>query len=218
MESDFPPQKSGPYTACYALWFDPTSRALSPPRLIDQSLSDYFFYPESEWAKYGYRPPENHPVLGAWRDQTGSVFAFLLDRDPKYSKSKGMNLLLYVAGVRDCVDKMGTKIKALKSDLVKVEKKELKVHQVGQRLDQELKSASISKLVKMIGLFAVVVNAFSLYLRRLPPPDFPYIAIASVYQLLVGAVHFSALLLLLITILIAIGYIIGYGLLMLRRF
>lgn len=218
MAVDFPPQESGPYTACYTLWFDPTSQTLSPPRLIDQSLSDYFFYPESEWAKYGYRPPENHPLLGAWRDQTGTVFAFLLDSGPKYSKSKGMNLLVYVTGVQDCVDKMGTKIKALKSDLVKVEKKELKVRQVGQRLDQELKSASISRLAKMIALFTLVVNAFSLYLRQLPPPEFPSAAIALVYQLLVGAVHFAALLLLLITIVIAIGYIIRYGLLMLRRF
>ena len=122
MESDFQSQQSVLCTACYALWFNPTIQALNPPHLIDQSLSDYFFYPEPEWAKYGYRPPESYPLLGAWRDQSGSVFAFLLDRDPKYSKSKGMNLLLYVAGVQDSVDKLGTKIESLKSDLAKVEK------------------------------------------------------------------------------------------------
>ena len=92
------------------------------------------------------------------------------------------------------------------------------MRQVGQRLDYQQKSPSISRLAKMIGLFTVIVNAFSLYLRRLPPPNLPSAIMVSMYEFLVGAVHFSGLLLLLITTLIAMGYAIRYGILMLRRF
>lgn len=68
----------------------------------------------------------------------------------------------------------------------------------------------------LVGLFTVVVNAFSLYLRQLPPPPLPAPAIQDTYEFLVVAVHIAALILLLIITLISIGYVLRYGILMLR--
>ena len=218
MEREHSRKESPPYTACWALWPDPRRHALPLPRIIDQALARYLFYPEPEWARYGYRPPETYPLLGAWRSPSASVFAFLLGPDPVLAESKEKNLLLYVAGERAAVDELGATVTALKSGLAKSDRKELQVRQTGYRLGLEQKSPSISRLAKLIGLSTVVINALSLYLRKLSPPDLPSATAASAYHLLIGAVHFSALLLLLITTLTAIGYAIRYSLLVLRRF
>jgi hypothetical protein len=46
---------------------------------VDHIFHDYSFYPEIEWGTYGYRAPEGHQVLGAWRHPETRAFAFLLD-------------------------------------------------------------------------------------------------------------------------------------------
>ena len=69
----------------------------------------------------------------------------------------------------------------------------------------------------MIGIFAVIVNAFSLYLRKLPPPDNFIESFKTAYASLVMVVHFSALLLLLMIVLVSIVYTARYGYMMLRR-
>lgn len=206
-----------PYTACWALWPNPRNYALPLPRLIDQALSGYLFYPEPEWVKYGYRPPENYPVVGAWRSPEGSVFAFLLGAGSQGPSAQEPGFMLYVTGSRDAVEELGAHVMMLKSSLARSDKKELVVRQSGYKLGLEQKSQAIARLAKLIGLFTVVVNAFSLYLRRLPSPELSSSAVLTAYQILVGAVHFSALALLLMVILAAIGYTVKYALLVYRR-
>ena len=200
------------------LWANSPEHALPLPRSIDHALSDYVFYPEAEWTRFGYRPPENIPLLGAWRDTDGRVFAFLLDAALQESDSRERRLLLYVSGVRSAVDKVGAKVTALKSILAKSEQRELKVLHTEHRIEQEKKSPAVARLLKLVGLFTVVVNAFSLYLRQLPPPNLFTSWLQNSYQFLVVVVHFAALLLLLVTTLIGIGYVLRYGILILRRF
>jgi len=206
------------YTACWALWPNPDHETLPIQRAIDQSLSGYLFYPEPEWPKHGYRPPENFPLLGAWRNTSGTVFAFLLNSDPDAPQVQPRQVLLYVAGEKDAVEEVGGRVTALKSVLAKSERREMLARYAERRLDDEYKSKSVSKLVGLVGLFTVVINGFSLYLRQLPSPEFASAKLVSIYQLLVGAIHFAALSLLLIITIIGIGYVIRYGILMLRRF
>lgn len=205
------------YTACWALWANPSRNVLPLPRVVDQALSGYLFYPEPEWARHGYRPPENYPLLGAWRDVTGKVFAFLLEPDPEAGGAREKRLLLYVAGDRNAVDELGARVTAIKSVLAKSERKELQVRQAEYRLGQEQKYASLPRLVKLIGVFTAIVNAFSMYLRRLPPPDLPSATLQLIYKFLVAAIHVSSLTLLLAVTMVGVAYVVQYGVLLLRR-
>lgn len=218
MQPEVGNEKSRSYTGSWVLWANSFEHAMPLPRSIDHALSDYVFYPEPEWARFGYRPPENIPLLGAWRDPGGNVFAFLLDLAPRKAAAGEKRVLLYVSGMRDAVEEVGARVTALKSVLAKSERKEIQVRHAEHRIEQEKKSPAVARLLKLIGLFTVVVNAFSLYLRQLPPPNLPAPSVQDAYQLLVVVVHFAALLLLLVITLIGIGYVLRYGILMLRGF
>ena len=205
------------YTASWILWPASHKHVAPLPRSIDHALSEYVFYPELEWAQFGYRPPDNFPLLGSWRDRGGQVFAFLLDRTTLEGPSREKQALLYVSGMQDAVETLGARVTALKSELAKSERKELSARQADHRIEQEKRSPAVARLLKLIGLFAVVVNAFSLYLRKLPAPILPSTALQELYESLVVVVHIAALVLLLTITLIGIGYVLRYGLLMLRR-
>jgi hypothetical protein len=219
-ESGLTKQQSDAYTVSLALWANPSTFNLPLPRMIDQVLtdSDYVFYHEPEWARYGYRPPENHPLHGAWRDGKGTVFAFLLKPLPVDSELIGQQFLLYVSGDRDAVDELSTRVTALKSELAKMERKELQIQRTEQKITQEQESPAVPRLTKMIFIFTGVINAFSLYLRRLPTPTMPSTTMTLVFQYVVGAIHIASLVSLLIITLVGIAYVLRYGILVLRRF
>jgi hypothetical protein len=205
------------YTACWAMWPRESDRDVHIEATIDQAFEGYQFYPEPEWTRFGYRPPEKFPLIGAWRDTMGKVFIFLLDRAPKRPSDSPRQLLLYVTGDKSQVELVEKKITTLKNFLAKAERRELRGKDATARLEGEKKTKSIERLMKLIGLFTVIVNGFSLYLRKLTPPIFPSEILKYFYQILVTAVHFFALFLLLITIIISIIYAFRYGLLLLRR-
>jgi hypothetical protein len=199
------------------LWPNSSEHVFPLPRSIDDVLADYVFYPEAEWGTFGYRPPENAPLIGAWRDSEGQVFAFLLDMAASRPAPEERSFLLYVSGERDAVNEVGAKVTALKSVLRNMERRELRTSHANDRIEREKRSPAVARLLKLVGVFTVVVNAFSLYLRRLSPPEFPREWIQGTYLALVTVVHFSALILLLVITLVSIGYALRYGLLMLRR-
>lgn len=204
-------------TACWAMWPRESEREVPVEVTIDQAFEGYLFYPEPEWARFGYRPPENFPLIGAWRDARGKVFIFLLDRTRKRPSNSPSQLLLYVSGDKREIDSIERRITSLKTLLAKAERKELRGRDAAFRLEGEKKAQSVERLMKLIGLFTVIVNGFSLYLRKLPPPTFLIVSFAYFYQLLLSAIHFTALLLLLLTIIICLSYAFRYGLLLLRR-
>ena len=206
------------FTASWMLWPTSSKHTMPLPRSVDHALADYVFYPESEWTRFSYRPPDNLPLLGAWRDAAGTAFAFLMTPAAGDGAPSKKPVLLYVSGAKDAVEDIGSKVTALKSVLAKSERKEIQVRHAEDRIEQEKKSPAVARLLKLVGLFTVVVNAFSLYLRQLPLPNLPSAPVQQAYQVLIIVVHFAALLLLLIITLIGVGYVIRYGILMLRRF
>jgi hypothetical protein len=199
------------------MWPRESERGLTVEVMIDEALVGYLFYPEPEWARFGYRPPENFPLIGAWRDAQGKVFIFLLDRTEKRPSDSPRQLLLYVSGNTREIESVERKIASLKTLLARAERKELRGIEAAFHLEEESEAKSVERLMKLVGIFAVIINGFSLYLRKLPPPTFPIVSFDYYYQLLIGAIHFSALLLLLLTIIICIFYAFRYGLLLLRR-
>lgn len=207
-----------PYTSCWALWPKPDEDILSIPKGIDQSLSGYLFYPEIEWEKYGYRPPESQTLLGAWRNPEGTVFIFLLDQENLKQKSDQKLYVLYVAGNKNEISAVEEIVNNFKNRFDRSEKRELSFATAKKKLEDESNAKYVERLIKIIGVFAAIVNAISLYIRTLSPPaEFgPYAEI--IYKVLIYAIHFSALTLLLIVTLIAILYAVRYGLLISKRF
>jgi len=206
------------HTACWALWPKPDDDIWTIPKGIDQSLSGYLFYPEIEWTKYGYRPPESQTLMGAWRNAEGTVFIYLLDQENLKQKFDQRHFILYVAGNKTGIDAVEVIVNNFKSRFMRSEKRDLSSETAKKLLKDESKTKHIERLIKVVGLFTAIVNAFSLYIRKLPPPpEFgPYAQ--TCYNVLIYAIHFSALFLLLIVTLIAIIYAIKYGRLISKRF
>jgi hypothetical protein len=205
------------YTASWVLWPRESQSDFPIEVKIDRAFEGYLFYPEPEWSQFGYRPPENYPLIGAWRDSVGKVFIFLLDRSAECLENSPRQFVLYVTGDKEEADEIEGRIRSLKASLAKAEKKELQGKVAELRLDGEKKNKSIEKLMGFVVLFTVLVNGFSLYLRKLPPPPFPSESFAYFYMFLLSSVHFSALLLMIMIIIISIFYVLRYGFLLLRR-
>ncbi len=211
-------ERHKPSTASWALWPKPGEGSAEVRRHLDRLLCGFLFYPEIEWRAFGYRPPDTRPLLSAWRDAKGQVFAFLLGGPAAHLDQPQQELLLYVAGTDQGVRRVEETVAALKAEVTRADKRELAVRSASRRLDAQESARSLSRLLQLVGIFTVVTNAFSLYLRRLPTPSMPNPTLVRTYEFLVSAIHISALGLLLLVILISIGFVLRYGALLLKRF
>jgi hypothetical protein len=67
-------------------------------KAVDMMFSEYSFYPEIDWKKYGYLPPEGYQVMGAWRHPQTKAFGFLLDNPKIKALGKIPQFLISAAG------------------------------------------------------------------------------------------------------------------------
>lgn len=184
---------------------------------VDKIFFDYSFYPEIEWAQYGYRAPEGHQVLGAWRHTDGDVFIFLLDNPNMFIMEPNVQLLLLIVGKASEVYKLEKRCDHLKTKFAIKEEKEEKDLEIKYRLENIRKSKSVGFISSILGIFTVVINGFSLYLRKLPTPEFGNQFLKTVYEVLIALVHFSSLILLFIVILILALFLIKYGIMLIKK-
>lgn len=198
----------------YGILIDETTKV---QKEIDEICYDYSFYPEIEWGQYGYGPPENHQVLGAWRHPQTKVFIFLLDNPSIVTTKPETSLLLRVVGQYDEIKKLIPEIENLKDKFLLAEKKAESDQRVGERIDRFRKSKSLSALFIFLSLFTAIVNAFSLFLRKLPPPVLGSTVVIDIYKYGVMAVHFASICMLFIVITICIILSIKYGIMLIRR-
>lgn len=182
----------------------------------DKVFSGYSFYPEFDWKKYGYSPPDGHQVLGAWRHSQTKVFAFLLDNPQIESWGSNAHLLLYTAGSMVEISKLEPKIEALKSKVALTETKDRTLIQDEKRLKGISKKPLII-LMAILGTFGGIITYLSDYLRKIPPPKFGNEATAKFYNILMELLHLSALVLLLIVAIICIAFLLKYGYLLIKR-
>jgi len=185
---------------------------------VDQIFSNYSFYPEIEWGKFGYRAPEGHQVLGAWRHPQTKAFAFLLDNPSMVTVNPYTQLLLYIAGDEIELSKVKHKCDLLKSRFTSIEKKDDKMAAIATRLERIQKAKSLGVIMTILTVFTSVINVFSLYLRKLPTPEMYSDKQAIIYSYLLASVHFASLILLLIVICFLVMFLIQYGRLVLKRF
>ncbi|MCW8966083.1 MAG: hypothetical protein OQK82_05290 [Candidatus Pacearchaeota archaeon] len=201
-------------TENYRIWYKKDINKLPIERQFDGMLKDYVYYPEEEWSIYNMRPADKYPLIGSWRNKEGSLFIFLFETNHYENEP---DYLVYIAGLPDLVKPMSKLIGGHKEILEKIEKRELASKRADESLSSETKKKSLERFAKIAGIFTVIVNAFSLYLRTIPTPSIQNETLKSIYEFMVMLVHFSALSLLILIILFAIAYVIKYGLLMLGR-
>jgi hypothetical protein len=185
-------------------------------KAVDTIFSEYSFYPEIDWKKYGYLPPEDRQVMGAWRHPQTKAFAFLLDNPKIKSLGKIPQFLISAAGEIAELSKIDTKISALKQNLSIEERKEKQIIRDKERLG-EISKKPFGVLFWVIGIFTAVINGFSLYLRKIPLPEFRSDYLSVIYIHIFALVHYLALILLLAVIIICLSLLIKYGVLYVRR-
>jgi len=198
----------------YATSRDDVSRI---QREVDKTLDDYSFYPEVDWVRFGYRPPEGYQVLGAWRHPHTKLFVFLLDNPRMMTVEPTVQLLLYVSGEAVEVGLLEPKLIGLKAAHAVDEKRGRTETRIGERLDRMNETKHLAMLTSIIGVFTAIINGFALYLQQLPPPQLGSVALNSIYQIGFAVFHFFALGLLLLFLLTLAIYIVKYAILLLRR-
>lgn len=184
---------------------------------INNSISDYSFYPEIEWGKYGYRAPEGYQVLGAWRHPETKAFVFLLDNPHMLTIEPNIQLILYVTGDETELQRVEPKFEALKSKFTSIHDKNRATSDLEIRLSKIQKTKSLAIITSILLLFTAVINGFSLYLRKLPPPDLNSKLLLTIYSTLVASIHFASMILLMIAISILCIFLIKYGILIIRK-
>lgn len=204
-------------TESYAVWAK--SGQEEPPfsRQLDSVLADFLYYPEEEWGTFNYRPPENADLLGAWRNRQGNVFVFLLTASSTVKNPQIPDYRILVAGSCDFVRKIGQLVTSQKESLARLEKRELAERKAGTHFNQEIKNKSIERFSAIVVIFTVLVNAFSQYLRNLPPPKIKSEFFNTTYLYLIATIHIGALFLLLLIIVLAVAYLLRFGTLMVQR-
>lgn len=204
----------------YAIWLSPAAESTSIGKELDSLLKGFFYYAEEEWGRFDIRPPESSDLSGAWRDSDGTTFIFLLrnfsNKDNKHTDDRGPDYEVIVFGQGKVISEISKRIGLLKNSLYKIEKKEIAERKAANELSSEIKSKSSRHLVGTVAIFTVIVNALSLYLREIPPPDLQNSWFISVYSWTVGILHIGALLLLLLIVIISFLYLIKFGALLVR--
>ena len=145
------------YTACWVLW----SRTDENTKAVQEKVDEIFsgsFYPEIEWNRFGCRPPENYPLIGAWRDHDGEVFAFLLDDLTMVRVASNRQMILYLAGGKDNVQAFEGRIRDLKEFVSKAERKDLAAERLKGQVEDTERSQLLRRLLKLVAFFTVIVN------------------------------------------------------------
>ena len=203
-------------TKTWNLW-PVDKQSISPiEKQVDLLLSGFCSYPEFEWREFGIRPPDNHNLIGSWRDDSGTVFIFLHKENSTQNNSQSEHLII-VTGKTPEVDNMTKLISGLKTSLHSADRKELKRKNFDVSIKEESSNKSVAGFSSLAGIFTVIINAFSFYLRDLPEPTNMHPLAAQIYNTLLSSLHILALLLLLTLIMVAITYVSRYGYMMIRR-
>lgn len=184
---------------------------------VDGVFSSYSFYPELDWKKFGYSPPDGHQVLGAWRHPDAVAFAFLLD-NPLMQKSENYSqFLLYVVGIEREISLIDKRIKAMKKNLRKDAFKTAQAIGAASRLDQMAPSRSIGVFTGIVTFFTAIVNAYSYYLRTLPPPQLGTEFQQALYSLMLSTVYFLSLGLLIAVTIVCALFLTKYAFILIKR-
>jgi len=199
-----------------ALFYESPAELSAIEQMIDAALSNEYgfsYYTEFEWGQYGYEPPEGHDVVSAWRHQDTEVYITLLLPSKKVGSKAIKKLVLTIVGIEKNIDKYKKLFALLKRKYSNKRSKEVTQTETSNRLDRISKSKHYKYPVAIVSVITVITNAFSLYLRKIPPPSFSNQNIATAYNITSECFNFLSVLALSLLMLLCISVIIRYGIL-----
>jgi len=198
------------------LYYESPAQLSAIEQMIDASLSNVYgfsYYTEFEWGQYGYEPPEGHDVVCAWRHLDTEVYITLLSPSKKVGQKVAKKLVLTIVGIDENIAKYKKLLTELKKKYSNKRSREIDQTETSNRLDRISKSKHYKYPVAIVSLITVVTNAFSLYLRKIPPPSFDNSIIASVYKISFWCFNILSVFALSLLMLLCISIIIRYGIL-----
>lgn len=209
---------SNKFTHSWILYLSSKEISTQIHREIDKIFSSYSFYPQADWLRYGHQAPENYTVLGAWRQPKNEMVVFLLDNPYSSSQKQELQLIIYcISESRDEIEELNRSIEELKQMFSLTDRKKHSDRSLTERLGRVHGKKSLAGITAIISIYSLIINAFSLYLRKLPIPDMGNNLLVAGYKTLIVAIHYSALLLLLSVIIIVGLFLLKYGFLLIKR-
>lgn len=206
------------FTHSWILYLSSKDVSIQIHREIDNIFSSYSFYPQVDWPYYGYQAPENYNVLGAWRHPDKDIVAFLLDNPYSQGQKQELQLIIYcISKSLDEIKKLNSSIEDLKQMFSLTDRRNSVDRTVAERIDRVHGKKSLAGITAIISIYSLIINAFSLYLRKLPIPDLGNDVLLTGYRILIAAIHYSALFLLLSVITIVGLFLLKYGYLLIKR-
>ena len=127
-------------------------------------------------------------------------------------------IILHISGNKLKINEFERTVENYKTEINDVKKEKLKAFKIQDKIEKAEESKTLKKLVGLMTLFTVVINAFSLYLRSTSPPVINISVLQIFYEIIVYSIHITALLILFSLIMLFIIYICKYGILIIRRF
>jgi hypothetical protein len=213
--ADIPRQ--GVDTTSWMLLTSSPSETTAIQASLDKIFSEFSFYPEVEWLRFGYPPADGCEVLSAWRHPDAAGFVFLTD-NPGMKSQRGVNqLLLRFSGKTTVLKPYVPLILKLKEDLTRKNGRKQSESQLDARIDRANTARSMKGLLALMAPITAVINGLALYLHKLPAPEIHIPWLSRAYQILLPLVFVAALGLLFMFTVICGLYICKYGLLLLRR-
>jgi hypothetical protein len=193
------------------------SDILTIQKEVDTIFSSYSFYPEIEWDVCMVFPPENHQVMGAWRNKKANTFAFLLDNPAIYKDKRNRPLLVYLLGEERELTILEPQFVALK-EFISVEQNVREGDiQISKRLTRLQKSKYLAITYSIIGVWTASINAFAYYLRTVSLPSTWNSLIVGIWNVFSAIFHLSAILLIVIMVLFLIIFTLKYIFLLVKK-
>ena len=183
----------------------------------DTLFRGYSFYPEVDWKRYGFFPPDGHQVLGAWRHPDTIAFAFLVDNPLMQERGRYRQFLIYAVGDQQEISSLDRQILSLKKGLKREAYKEAQMVGAASRLDQMSPNRSIGVFTAVLTFVTALVNAYSYYLRTIEPPKLNSQVLEFTYSALLSLVHFLSLGLLIMVTVICGLFLLKYAFILIKR-
>lgn len=201
----------------WVLWSSSPSETRDIHGAVDKIFSGFSFYPEIEWRKFGYPPPDGCKVLGAWRHPNSLAFVFFMDNPGMKSPTGSVQHILSFDGQKAILSPLLPQIQKLKDELFRKNGRRRNEVQLAARLDRANTARSLRGLLALMAPITAAINGLALYLHKLPSPVIEARWLANIYGVLLPLVFISALGLLFAFTIICTLYICKYGFLLLRR-
>jgi hypothetical protein len=206
-----------------SFWLRHADQLSSLKQSVEQTLNGFSYYPEVEWNRFGFRPPEGHPCFSAWRAECGDAFVYLVAEAPAFAATPAFDMrsvervvLMVTARGESRLEELWERLGSICDRFRRVEETDTTQQRALARRERFTNAYPSARVSAIFGVITVVLNAVSGFIREMPQPktEFPWLAAA--YDLGLMCVHLLSLCALLLAGIFCIAYFWRHLLFMVR--